>query len=368
MNMDAILRMMEQVHQITRDNNPQNKINGLVSQFMSQGNQIAKERADFLNNLMQDRRQQANFEQQSKLQNERQDFQRDLQNERQDFQREQNAEDRQFKQSMKEEEIPSHIDSFISSTNKNHKEYIDGLNQVGIGYDSAVKTLQKYTDEEKKNALNAAAKIFQDTIRNAKDSELLKDIAAKLGLKDDDQLNPNVLNKMLDDKGNETIFRTAIANLEANGMNREAEFLNDLAVESSNEAGRVTKSLRQNSIRALMLKKGNIVNNVYTIDFENEKNLDEAILKPWKNELHNAESLLEKNYDQLRAFIDKNPEFSEYKSRFLINTIDDIMIKKIIRLPQEKKDLAKKILKNNPDVTDLYDIEDLLKENGIKLK
>lgn len=68
MNMDAILRMMEQVHQITRDNNPQNKINGLVSQFMSQGNQIAKERADFLSNLMQDRRQQANFEQQNAMQ------------------------------------------------------------------------------------------------------------------------------------------------------------------------------------------------------------------------------------------------------------------------------------------------------------
>ena len=73
----------------------------------------------------------------------------------------------------------------------------------------------------------------------------------------------------------------------------EAEFLNDLAVESSNETGRVPQKLETELHTSFNVKKGILVNNVYTIDFDNEKswwNNFEAM----EERTHNAENLLEK--------------------------------------------------------------------------
>ena len=149
--MDAILRMMEQVHQITRDNNHKIK---LMVWWVSLCLKVIKsqKRADFLSNLIQDEDNKPILNNKVSCKMNVKIFNVIWMNVK-IFNVSKMLKIGNSNSLWKKEEIPNHIDSFISSTNKNHKEYIDSVNQVGTGYDSAVRTFYKSTLMKKRKML-----------------------------------------------------------------------------------------------------------------------------------------------------------------------------------------------------------------------
>lgn len=238
MSMEAILKMMDQIHRISESNDHSQRVSSVVNGIMAQGAQMSRERMQLMNQIISDERQLRSFNQQFALQKSGQDF---IQKEN-ELKREQHQED-QYKQEIKTAandintvlKVPTALylaaqtdyNEMNKIVNAASPESIKALSKVYTEAQNIYKTIQengRLVDEWSQKLGQYGIAMTQDELKGAPNA-VISEIAGKLAAK------------------------SSIPSVRALQSRLDTNF--------SNAAARMSQATGQRSATVLKMKKGN---------------------------------------------------------------------------------------------------------------